>query len=124
MRFAASGIANTCFGLAIIYLAMAAGVQYVFANMVGYAAGLGLSFALNRFWTFERRSGSAHKDIAPFLILALAAYGANLVTVIALIELIKINPAIAQLAGVATYAVINFAGMKYFVFPSDGGSDP
>lgn len=123
VRFATSGVANTALGLIAIYLAMAAGLQYVTANAVGYAVGLACSYLLNRNWTFEQKGRAFHKDILPFLVLAVAAYAANLVAVVFSVEFLGVSPALAQLVGVALYAALNFIGMKYFVFPPDRNID-
>lgn len=122
-RFAASGVANTGLGLAAIYLAMALGVQYVVANALGYAIGLVISFLINRNWTFQRKVGDAHREILPFLLLALAAYLANLAAVVSLVELAGAPAIMAQLVGVGVYAICSFLGMKYLVFPTDRSPD-
>ena len=123
VRFAASGVANTGLGLAAIYAAMALGAQYVVANALGYAIGLVISFLINRNWTFQRKTGSAHREIAPFLLLALVAYAANLAAVVSLVEIAEAAKTVAQLFGVGIYAVCSFLGMKFFVFPTDRSPD-
>jgi putative flippase GtrA len=58
LRFGAVGIANTGLDVAIFsILTLLAGVTAVAANVVSYSAGIGLSFALNRSWTFRDRKG-------------------------------------------------------------------
>jgi len=123
VRFAASGVANTGLGLAAIYMAMLFGIQYIIANALGYAIGLACSFLINRTWTFQRKTGGAHKDIIPFLLLALAAYAVNLAAVVSLVELTGTPVVMAQLVGVVVYAICSFLGMKYLVFPSDRSPD-
>jgi putative flippase GtrA len=57
LRFGAVGIANTGLDVAIFsFLTLVAGAPAVAANVVSYSAGIGLSFVLNRSWTFRDRT--------------------------------------------------------------------
>jgi putative flippase GtrA len=56
LKFGAVGIANTGLDVAIFsVLTLIAGLPAVAANLVSYSAGIGLSFVLNRAWTFRDR---------------------------------------------------------------------
>jgi putative flippase GtrA len=56
LRFGAVGIANTALDIALFsFLTLVAGAPAVAANVVSYPAGIGLSFVLNRVWTFRDR---------------------------------------------------------------------
>ena len=122
-RFTLSGFANTGMGLAAIYIAMALGAQYIIANALGYAIGLVCSFFINRVWTFKVKSKHAHKDILPFVVVALTAYALNLATVVSLVEVLRIPAPQSQLAGVVVYAICSFLGMKYIVFSADRSTE-
>jgi putative flippase GtrA len=56
LKFGAVGIANTLLDVAIFsILTLLLRTPAVAANIVSYSAGIGLSFALNRTWTFGDR---------------------------------------------------------------------
>ena len=115
-RFLIVGVANTLLGLSVIYAAKGFWqLDDVSANIVGYSAGLALSFTLNRHWTFAH-VGPRLPAIARFLFVALAAYGLNLVTVMSAISYFGVNSYIAQALGIAPYTLTSYFGSKYFAF--------
>ena len=121
VRFGGSGIANTCVGLACIFAAKLLGVADVPANLFGYSVGLTLSFVLNRRWTFSSR-GPVVPQALRFSAAFVAAYFANLLTVLALRDSVGLNSYLAQLMGVGPYAVVFFLLSRYFVFGPEGRS--
>lgn len=114
-RFAASGMVNTALGASIILLLTWLGVNYVVANASGYAAGLGISFILNKHWTFQGE-GSRDREILRFAIVFVASYLVNIGLVSVSIIVFKFGDLWSQLAGICAYAVMSFLGMKYVVF--------
>ena len=116
-RFGAVGLLNTALGLAAIYGCMyLLGFGPELANMLGYAAALGLSFWLNRRWTFAspRRIG----DAAPrYGAVVAIAWLVNL-AVVSMSARSGMNPYLAQLCGVAPYTILCFLGCRFYVFPS------
>lgn len=119
LRFGLVGGVNTAIGLASIcslmyFLEMAPAS----ANAFGYGIGLGISFLLNRIWTFK--SSRPLKRVLPqFLLVATVSYMLNLGAVMAGLALSDSNPYLMQLAGVVTYAVVMFLGCRLFVFRSN-----
>lgn len=94
------------------------------AKGVGFATGTVFAFLANKFWTFGA-SGGLHGQLWRFLLL----YGVTLVVnigvnALALAALGGVSLAIllAFLLATGTSAVMNFIGMKLFVFasPSEG----
>lgn len=115
-RFISVGVLNTLIGLSIIYAAKALlGMGDVAANLLGYGAGLGISFVLNGWWTFDYR-GPRGPALTRFLLVTAAAYGMNLLTVIAAIEMLGLNAYLAQALGIAPYTLTSYLGSKYFAF--------
>ena len=115
-RFVTVGILNTGLGLAAIFAAKALlGWGDLAANVFGYAVGLGISFVLNRAWTFRDRG-----RIAPALPRFVAAFGvaylANLAMVFGLRDGVGVDSYIAQAAGVVPYTALFFLASRAFVF--------
>lgn len=115
-RFLGVGVANTLIALLVIYAAKwLAHVDDVAANALGYGVGLLTSFALNSRWTFAHR-GPQWPALARFLLVALVAYGMNLLTVMAAIHWAGLNGYLAQALGIPPYTVTSFFASKYLVF--------
>jgi len=115
VRFAIVGVANTLVGLALIYLGKLAGLNDVWANLVGYGICICVSFTLNRRWTFQH-DGAARAAFYRYLIVVLCAYLANLGTVLFAIDIISANRYLAQALGVPVYTLVNYFGSKFFAF--------
>ena len=116
LKFAAVGVANTFVGLSTIYLSKwLLGFGDVIANTCGYSIGLGLSFILNRGWTF-RHSGPMLPALARFLAVFILAYLTNLATVMVTINWLGVNSYLAQASGILPYTVIFFFGSRHFAF--------
>lgn len=122
-RFLLVGVLNTAIGLALIFAAKALlGWGDLASNASGYAAGLALSFGLNRQWTFGHR-GAVRPAVLRYFGVFLMAYAANLLTVFGLRDAAGIDAYLAQTAGVIPYTALFFLGSRLFAFrPGDGGS--
>jgi len=77
VRYSWVGLLNSGLGLFVIWGLMLAGIGPYVANVAGFAAGLTLSFFLNRAWTF--RAQDAGWPVFRFLLAFAIAYSANLV---------------------------------------------
>ena len=121
IRFAGVGIINTAVGLSVIW-----GVMFYFgaapalANVAGYAIGLGLSFVLNRSWTFGSRAASA-EQLPRFMLVAALSYLVNLSVVMLAISQFSVNAYLAQLVGAAMYTASFFFGCRWVVFAARRG---
>ena len=115
-KYSIVGIFNTIIGLTVIYFFFnILSVNYIIANIIGYAFGLVNSFIWNKKWTFKS-SKHYSKEIVPFMIVFGISYAANLLTVILSVELVKIHPNIAQIIGIAAYSSTNFLINRYWTF--------
>ena len=115
-KYSIVGIFNTAIGLSVIYFVFnVLNLNYVLANIIGYACGLVNSFIWNKKWTFKS-SQHYSKEIIPFLVVFGISYTANLLTVILFVEFINIHPNIAQIIGIAAYSSTNFLINRYWTF--------
>ncbi len=89
------------------------------AKTLGFLTGTIFSYLANRLWTFNSKNHPL-KSLWRFAILYSCTLGANvLINYATLVFLIKITPFatyIAFLVATATSAILNFIGMKFFVF--------
>lgn len=120
LRFGLVGLVNTAAGLLVILASRSwLGLGEVAANALGYACGLGLSFCLNRRWTFADR-GPMWRSGSRFAFVVAAAWAINMVCVLALVY-IGLPAPLAHAAGVAPYSMGVYLGCKWWVF--DAGPD-
>lgn len=115
-RFGIVGIVNTMAGLTIIFAAKwIAGFGDVTANAIGYGAGVIISFALNRQWTFAH-DGPRGIAFVRFIAVLAVAYVLNLLTVLGALRL-GVNSYVAQAMGIVPYFAFSYLGSKYLAFP-------
>jgi putative flippase GtrA len=117
-RFFIVGFSNAAIGLGIIYGCYnLLHINYIISNVIGYCCGLVNSFIWNKKWTFKSRKKPA-VEIVFFLLFFLISYCLNLIVVIFFVEILDVNPNIAQLAGITLYTSTNFLSNKYVTFRS------
>lgn len=115
-RFALVGVLNGIIGLGTTYAAYnLLHINYRLSNVLGYTLGLINSFILNRKWTFQSRK-DPKKEIVLFLLMFGVSYSLNLASVIASVEILHLDPNLAQLVGIFFYTSSNFFGNKLLTF--------
>jgi putative flippase GtrA len=115
VRFLLVGLLNTGVGFAVILGAMALGVDYRWANALGYGVGCLVGFVGNRSWTF-RHDGPWHISLARWLLVVAVAYAANLALVVALHEGLQVEATLAQIGGIVVYTSVAFLGGRLVAF--------
>ncbi|MES1146803.1 MAG: GtrA family protein [Solimonas sp.] len=115
LRFAVTGVLNTLIGLGTIYaLKWFWSIGDTLANMLGYLVGVMFSLVVNSRWTFQSRESLL--VIAPrYLAVIAIAYLVNLACVQWCIRA-QVNSYLAHAIGTVPYAVINYAGSRWWVF--------
>lgn len=116
VRFASVGVLNTVLGLAIIY-GLKWGLDWgdAAANLLGYLICIGLGFFLNGRWTFAVPDLGA-RHLVGYLMVAGAAYLANLLAVLTSIDVLGMPGDVAQLVGVPAFTLTSYVLNKVFVF--------
>jgi putative flippase GtrA len=115
-KFLIVGVANTVFGLCVIF-----GLMYFFglnptaSNLIGYASGFVLGFFLNKNWSFKYKV-LKQKGFFRYLFVILIAYFFNIVLVSIGTILFNLNPYISQIVGMVIYTTVSFVGCNQFVF--------
>lgn len=115
-RFACVGVFNTVFGLALIFGSQVVfGLSDVAANATGYGLALLAGFAFNRRWTF-RHEGRAAPALVRYVLVVATAYLANLACLLLVRDGLGWPAPIAQVISIFPYAVIGYAGSRWFAF--------
>lgn len=118
-RFLGVGAVNALVGLLVIFAA-----KWIFeasditANLLGYAVGIAISFALNSRWTFDF-AGAWKPAFVKFVAVSSVAYAANLLAVLTAIHLFSVNGYLAQTIGIPVYTLITFLASKHLIFLAD-----
>jgi putative flippase GtrA len=115
VRFLLTGAANTLLGLCIIYALKLAGMHDIPANLLGYAIGISISYAMHSAWSFSYR-GSVRAALPRYVLVTLVAYAANLATVSVVLYWWGLNGYVAQAFGIPPYVVVGYLGSRLYVF--------
>src|SRR5271157_3898121 len=116
VRFGLVGVMNTLVTLAVIFILMEVfRLNYLLANVCGYALGLVNSFLWNKLWTFKSR-GPVMKEGAAFLIVFAVCYLVQSGALALMVEKLHISKLLAQVLSMAVYTGLNFTGNKLISF--------
>jgi putative flippase GtrA len=113
LKYNLVGIVNTLTGFSIILGLMYMGFSATISNVIGYAIGAVISYALNSKYTFDSSRKHQETMIKFFIVLGIA-YILNFMTLQWL--LMAMNPYTAQLGAATVYTVSSFVMARYFVF--------
>jgi putative flippase GtrA len=118
-RFAIVGISTVAIGYLIYRCLSYLGLNKEISNGIAYCCGVVISFFANRSWTFNSESSSS------ITLRFLYLHGASLLacvfinsTAYYLLAETPFKFEIAFLFGIMTSTLMNFIGMKFFVFTS------
>ena len=116
LKFGAVGIANTALDIALFSaLTLAAHFPAVGANVISYSAGIGLSFAVNRAWTFrDHNQGRAWIQLTLFVVGNLT--GLALSTAVIGLLARSAGPLLAKAVSVCATFAWNYAFSNLVVF--------
>lgn len=112
VNFCIVGLVSTTITLAIIYVLMSNGSALLFANFLGYLAGIALNFILNSSITFKKNTSLS--SFYKFLFSCLIAYVVNLIVILSIITIMPEKTYFSQLVGMVFYTITNFVLNKYW----------
>lgn len=115
--FSLVGVMNGGVGVGVIVIAGLAGAGPILANMLGYGAGLLVSFTLNSRVTFHSRAVDRY-TVMRFLCAFAAAFAVNLTAVRIAERLLEAHRLVASLAGTPLYIIMFYLLCEYWVFRS------
>lgn len=118
--FSLVGVANGIVGIAVIIVAGLLGARPVLANVLGYLAGLVVSFVLNSRVTFGARAVT-RSTVVRFLLAFGVAFAANLAVVSFAERLFASHHLLASLAGTPLYVAVFYVLCEYWVFRRSAG---
>jgi putative flippase GtrA len=117
IRFVAVGASGYVVNLAVFTLLVhGAGVRYPAAAVAAFVVALVNNFVCNRAWTFGAGAGHAGFQAARFFVVSLAAFGFNLLLLLALVEVLGMAEVPAQAVAIVAATPLNFVGNKLWSF--------
>ena len=119
--FSLVGLANGVVGIGGIVIANLAGARPIIANMLGYTAGLLVSFTLNSRVTFHSRAVDRY-TVLRFLCAFAASFACNLLLVGIAQRLLDRHNLLASLAGTPLYIAMFYLLCEYWVFRPQGNN--
>ena len=116
LKFCAVGAIGYAVNLAV-YTALVHGasVPYLPAAVCSFAVAVANNYTWNRLWTFRHRRGRVALQGAKFLIVSLAALGANLLVLASLVAL-GLPKVPAQAVAIVVVTPLSFLGNKLWSF--------
>ena len=118
-QFVRFGIVGAlCFALTLATFSAlhTAGVHYLIAGPVGYAAGVALGFQLNRTWTFAAHHGDARRQLLRFLGVSVMGIALNAAGLHLFVETIGLDEFPAEVVTVACVAPVTFTANRAWAF--------
>lgn len=115
-RYSIVGLANNAFLYGLFLVLIYASIDAVMASVIVYVIGVLISYALNKYWSFESRS--SHKHDAPRFVLA---YGIGLLATYAFMTvfLLWMPAEIAQILTIVGTACVIYASLHFTRFGNE-----
>jgi putative flippase GtrA len=117
IKFSLVGVLNTAIHYGVFYVLYSVGeFYYLLASGVGFCVAVTHSYILNKFWTFKRRGSRVREEFIKFFIVNIFSLAINLSGMAIFVELLAVQPPIAQMITIGLTLVINFLGNKFWTF--------
>lgn len=111
------GTAATTHVSALFVLVQFAGFHYLMASVFAYILAIGVSFTLQKFWTFQDKLvHDVHMQFGRYITVVLANLILNTFLMYILVSHAGLWYVLAQILTTAVVAVTGYFGYKHFVF--------
>ncbi len=123
IRFGIVGGLNTLVSLAIYYLLVFLGVNYIVSTVVGYVLSSVVGYVLNKIWVFKAKSVSTASSLVKYYIV----YGSSLLLNMGLmylwVDVMFISDKLAPLLTLCFTIPFNFIFSKLWTFRQSKSND-
>jgi putative flippase GtrA len=116
-KFGIVGLSGYVVNLVVYALLLKqAGFHYLLAATVSFLVAATNNYIWNRLWTFRHQRGHVAYQGLRFLVVAVLAYGANLLVLTGLVEVVGVDKIAAQAIAIVLVTPLNFIGNKLWSF--------
>jgi putative flippase GtrA len=115
-KFCAVGAVGYLINLAVYDALLHAGLHYLLAATCSFLVAVTSNYTWNRLWTFREHRGHLGVQGMRFLVVSLAALGANLLVLDVLVNSAGVDKLVAQAIAVVVVTPLNFVGNKLWSF--------
>jgi putative flippase GtrA len=116
-KFGIVGLSGYVVNLVVYaFLLKQVGLHYLVAASVSFLVAATNNYIWNRLWTFRHQRGHVAYQGLRFLIVAVLAYGANLLLLTGLVEVVGVDKIVAQAIAIVLVTPLNFIGNKLWSF--------
>jgi putative flippase GtrA len=115
-KFCTVGAAGYLVNLAVYDGLLHAGFHYLAAATCSFLVAVTSNYTWNRLWTFREHRGHVGVQGLRFLLVSLAALGANLLVLDVLVNSAGVDKLVAQAIAVVVVTPLNFVGNKLWSF--------
>ena len=123
--FMANGLTSVTLAYGVYRGLIASGLKIEIANGMAYLAGMVYGFFANKHLAFRDRGAGSTVKVARYALLHTGTLLVNLVTnslVLSILRDLPFDLFIAFLAAISISTVLNFMGLKYWVFKRSAGT--
>jgi putative flippase GtrA len=115
-KFCAVGAVGYLINLAVYEALRRAGLHYLLAAACSFLVAVTSNYTWNRLWTFREQRGHVGAQGVRFLLVSLAALGANLLVLYLLVTYGGLDKLPAQAVAIVVVTPLNFVGNKLWSF--------
>lgn len=115
-KFCAVGALGYLINLAVYDALLHAGLHYLLAATCSFLVAVTSNYTWNRLWTFREHRGHVGIQGMRFLLVSLAALGANLAVLHLLVVYAGLGRLVAQAIAIVVVTPLNFVGNKLWSF--------
>lgn len=119
IKFCLVGILNTIVGYGAFFI-LVPYLYYLLALLIAHIIGVIHSFLWNKFWIFRTRKTSMGEFIK-FNAVYVIVFAVNAIALFVCVDLVSIDPKLAQLLLLPVITGISFFGQKLWTFKADAG---
>lgn len=114
LRFAAVGLVNTAASFLVYITLLQFQVFYIFASVIAYITGIGISYLLNTAFVFksQKRKSTAYKFAAVYLSALLI----NLSMLYLFVDILGIHPVLGQILVTSAVLFYNYVLQSIWTF--------
>lgn len=115
-RFIVVGLLSTILNYSVFYALVIAGISYLIASAAGFVIGVAIGYGMNKRWTFGVKQPSDRRHVLGYWMVYLTSLVCGLLLIRFLVEVLRVDVRLANLAAIVLTTCTNFAGTRFLVF--------